>query len=1197
MKDFLKSAKKARAAGDLEGAGDFLLLAGRHREAVDTFIAGGFLIRAAEVREKWGDLRGAAELYVQAGDPKAAAEVFEALGDLARASELMDQAGETYKAAQLAERAGLYLPAAARYQETGDLDRAADLYSKGGDSLKAAELYEELWLSKDRETPRHGVRSLLTPARISDLGGQAFLAAGQFEQAAAFFARGGHHERAAEAFDEAALPMKAARAYRRAGRGSAAIEILSRKEADHESQKLLGELYQEAGEFGLAGKAYEDAGELREAAVAYEQSGDLRRAAALHALVGNKRKAADLFHKTGDLMAAARAYEEADRLDAAVNAYEEAGHMERAAQLALRSYEEAKDSQGTTGRARLLALGKRAADLARAASEEERAAGLYAEIGLVGDAAACFEECGLLKEAADQLVRLGDYPKAAKMYEAAEIEPPPEVKAGALETAGKPFEAAQWFEKAGDTEKAALLYNRAGHSEEAARLLEATGQLIRAAEMYIEAGNPAQAGDIYQRAGMLSEAASSFETACLPDKAAYVYLVDEDFLSAARVFIGAGKEDDALVLLQKIQKDNPTFQESCLLLGDLFFHKELYSLALDKYYQGLKERMVTAELLGSVYNLSRTYEKLDRSSEARACYERILAVDYSFEDAKERHAKLRQADPGNAAGPTASQEESSSQATQGESRFEVKGMLLQDSLGTVYRGWDRELDRPVMIRRFEGGDREPNRVERFIREAKACKQLRHPHVLTVYDAGTDAGTPFVAMEYVDGGSLRKQMAPGVGIDPYRAADLVAQTATALDHAHRNGILHRSLRPETILVLSSGDVVKIHSFGFVDRITDILRGPESGREALAYMSPEQVLGKKLDERSDCYAIGTILYELLFGRPPFQKARPSDQVMRPVTFPKPETTNIPGHFQKVIRKCLDKDPDKRYQSAKEIADELQRTEIVPGTLIEGRYEIQAEIGKGGMGKVYRARDRELDEIVALKLLKADLTENSDALARFLREIKLARKISHPNVVKVYDMGRFRGSRFISMEFIDGPPLDRWIKERSSISIKAAIAVVRPILSALAAAHRLGIVHRDIKPQNVLLAAGTKPKLVDFGIARGIDSESVTLSGEVLGSPKYMSPEHIEEGVVDLRSDLYAVGILLYLLTTGKEPFRGENPTSILLKHLNEAPKPPHRLNKSIPRWLDQLILKCLVKDPENRYQSANAILGDLDKGGKE
>ena len=1190
MTDFLKSAKRARAAGDLEGAGDLFLLAGRPQDAVATFMEGHYYGRAAQILESQGSLRDAAALFEKAGEHLKAAELFEGIGELERAATHYESAGEHYRAAQLAERTGETLQAARLYEKVGDLERGAQLFLDGGEARRAAELYEELWLNRDREDPRHRVRSLLAPERIAEMAGRSFSRAGDSERAASFYSRAGLHELAADAYAQASDPLRAARSYRKAGQVPRAIELLEQSDLSADGAELLAELYVEAKEPLKAGEAFEQAGRLREAGEIFERAGHHLRAASLFALLGDKRRAAGLFHQAGDHASAARAYEEAGLLESAATAYEESGNVRRAADLARRLHLNLKAKPQPGGRPRLLAMGKRAADLMLAAGDAEHAAELYAELGLARDSARLFQQLGKPARAADQLALLGEHGAARDLYLQAGVPVPPEIEGGALESAERFGEAAEVFERAGELERAARLYSKAGRGDQSGRIFEKMDDHVRAAECFESAGDHRKAGQLFQKAGLLDRAAECLERSGDLERAAYVHLLAENFLAAADAFIQAKKPDDAVVLLQKMKPGHDDYLTACLRLGDIFFAKGLYSLALDKYFKALAERSTDETLLPPLYNLAITYEHLERWGEARECYDRIMSVDFGFRDARARRQatvdaerKLATDTPGPVIAPG---------PVETSTRFEVKGSMETDELGILSRAWDHGNQRPVMLRRLTAADLDASKADRLVREARGSANLQHANILAVYEAGDENGVRFVAMEYVEATTLRSRFDAGERFDPYRAADIAAQVAMALDHAHRAGVLHRNLRPETILILSSGDVVKVRDFGFADRLTDTLKASGGRRHPLSYMAPEQILGRKIDERSDIYALGVVLYELFFGQPPFTGDDIIYQhVSRPVTLPK-DGPVVAERFRRLVMRCLEKDPGRRWQRAREIADELRRAEVEPGTLIEGRYEVQAEVGSGGMGKVYRAWDRELDETVALKILKAEFGENSEALSRFLREIKLSRKISHPNVVKVYDMGRFRGSRFISMEFIQGPSLEQWIRERKRIEIAPALKVVVPLLSALQAAHELGIVHRDVKPQNVLLLGGTVPKIVDFGIARGVNTEGVTLSGEVLGSPKYMAPEHIEEGVLDRRADLYAMGVLTYLLLTGREPFLGENPTSILLKHIHEQPKSPRTLNPEIPTWLEGVVLKCLAKDPDRRYQWASEIIVDIE-----
>jgi serine/threonine-protein kinase len=247
---------------------------------------------------------------------------------------------------------------------------------------------------------------------------------------------------------------------------------------------------------------------------------------------------------------------------------------------------------------------------------------------------------------------------------------------------------------------------------------------------------------------------------------------------------------------------------------------------------------------------------------------------------------------------------------------------------------------------------------------------------------------------------------------------------------------------------------------------------------------------------------------------------------------------------------------------------------------------------MGHVYQARDRDLDEIVALKVMRAEVSADPVIQKRFLREIKVTRMIAHPNVVKVFDTGKYKGNRYISMEFIEGINLDEWIK-KNKIDIRISLTVLAKILQGVQAAHLQGVVHRDLKPQNILLDKLLTPPELDFGIARSKDNVDAT-SGQVLGSPKYMSPEQIQGKDIDARSDIYALGVIMFLLFTGEEPFVGEDPRSIIMRHLTQPPPSLCKSNPAAPELLETIVFKALEKERNHRYASVKELIDDLKKG---
>jgi eukaryotic-like serine/threonine-protein kinase len=274
----------------------------------------------------------------------------------------------------------------------------------------------------------------------------------------------------------------------------------------------------------------------------------------------------------------------------------------------------------------------------------------------------------------------------------------------------------------------------------------------------------------------------------------------------------------------------------------------------------------------------------------------------------------------------------------------------------------------------------------------------------------------------------------------------------------------------------------------------------------------------------------------------------------------------------------------------------TDTLINTLFDGRYRILRKLGSGGMANVYLAEDEELGRQVAIKILNDRHASDDQFVERFRREAKNAAGLSHPNIVSVYDRGEAEGTYYIAMEYLEGRSVKDRILSDGPLAISAAIDVTRQILHALAFAHRRGIVHRDIKPHNVLLAQDapgdreSRFKVTDFGISRTTTSQ-MTEAGSIVGTAQYLSPEQARGAPVDQRSDIYSVGIVLYELLTGKLPFTGETPLEIAMKHLSEIPKSPSELRPEVSTDLDMVVLRALAKDPEDRFQTAEEMEREL------
>jgi eukaryotic-like serine/threonine-protein kinase len=262
----------------------------------------------------------------------------------------------------------------------------------------------------------------------------------------------------------------------------------------------------------------------------------------------------------------------------------------------------------------------------------------------------------------------------------------------------------------------------------------------------------------------------------------------------------------------------------------------------------------------------------------------------------------------------------------------------------------------------------------------------------------------------------------------------------------------------------------------------------------------------------------------------------------------------------------------------------------TLFDGRYRIMRKLGSGGMADVYLAEDEELGRRVAIKILNDRYAPDEQFVERFRREAKNAAGLSHPNIVSIYDRGEAEGTYYIAMEYLDGRSLKELVVARGPLPIPDAIAATRQVLAALRFAHRKGVVHRDIKPHNVMADADGRLKVTDFGIARAGVSQ-MTEAGSIIGTAQYLSPEQARGAPVDQRSDLYSMGVVLYEMLTGQVPFTGESPVEIAMKHLSDTPRPPSLLRPDIPPDLDMVVLRALAKSPEDRFQTAEEMDAEL------
>src|SRR6266536_1926761 len=261
---------------------------------------------------------------------------------------------------------------------------------------------------------------------------------------------------------------------------------------------------------------------------------------------------------------------------------------------------------------------------------------------------------------------------------------------------------------------------------------------------------------------------------------------------------------------------------------------------------------------------------------------------------------------------------------------------------------------------------------------------------------------------------------------------------------------------------------------------------------------------------------------------------------------------------------------------------------GQLLDGRYRVESRIARGGMATVYIATDTRLDRTVALKIMHRELASDADFVRRFIDEAKSVARLSHPNIVAVFDQGSDGEHLYLAMEYVRGRPLRDLLNERGRLGPAETLDLMVPVLAGLGAAHQAGLVHRDVKPENVLLAADMRVKVVDFGLARAVAQARHTKTGMLIGTPAYLAPEQVSRAAGDARSDVYAAGVVLFELVTGRQPYTGDSPLAVAYRHVNEAVPAPSQIVPGLPQALDALVALATSRDPELRPDDASQLL---------
>jgi predicted Ser/Thr protein kinase len=292
--------------------------------------------------------------------------------------------------------------------------------------------------------------------------------------------------------------------------------------------------------------------------------------------------------------------------------------------------------------------------------------------------------------------------------------------------------------------------------------------------------------------------------------------------------------------------------------------------------------------------------------------------------------------------------------------------------------------------------------------------------------------------------------------------------------------------------------------------------------------------------------------------------------------------------------DRDHPKDAPPPQDSSDEMTQEITQPPSALGERYDLLGELGRGGMGVVYKARDRETEDIVALKVLKPEIAARPDVIGRFKSELRLARKVTHKNVCRIHELLRFGDTVAIAMEYVEGESLRAFLERFGTVPLRRGIEWIKQICSVLAEAHGQGIVHRDLKPENIMIDKRGRAKVMDFGIARSFEGETATGTGTIIGTPAYMSPEQAEGKPADPRSDIYSLGLTMYEMFAGQPAFEADTPVALAFKQVHEPPRRPRDLEPSMPPAVEKAILRCVEKNPVNRFQTVEELEAELTGG---
>lgn len=717
-----------------------------------------------------------------------------------------------------------------------------------------------------------------------------------------------------------------------------------------------GELYENAGQYDKAIRAYKEARAFQEIGRIYEHLREWEEAAQFYKLTGNIEKSAIMYQKGGKYLQAAKAYlqckkntlaaemyEKGKRYLEAAEVYKKFGNIEKAAALYEQSSDYAKAAEEYEAhflRQNIAKSGQASDKWKQIQRAGYKSGQLYLKVGLFLKAMEIFSAADFPNQAAEAAVQAGEKEKAAKLF----------LTAGIFEKAAELYEllgdqkrshwimakkyqeesdllsAAKAFEMGENWIEAGEMYERIDEKGNAGRMYMNGGEYHRSAEMFHLSGDRESAAKSLEKGGDLREAADLYTKLEMFEHAAQLHELLGDYYSAALLFKEPGETDRCISYLQKVDSHSGDYYPASILLVKLLKKRGMESAAMERLQKVISQEAISPHNIELYYQCALLSEENKQFEEAVSLYEKILAEDLKYKDVKQRNdlleKALREVKKANIARKNKKSDQAGGAASQPDSpiRYKILKKIGQGGMGVVYQAEDTILKRIVAYKVLPSSIKENKAMlKNFLQEARIAAALNHPNIVTLYDTGKNGDEIYITMEYVDGITLKKfleERRPSIRI----SVEVMKSICTGISYAHHENVIHRDLKPANIMLMRN-HAVKIMDFGLAKLITDSVADKTSIKGTPLYMSPEQILGNKVDQQSDIYSLGCTFYRMLTGHPPFTKGDIYyHHLHTPPASPKGSNPALPDRLERMIMTCLEKKKRNRYTKIDNIIEEL-------------------------------------------------------------------------------------------------------------------------------------------------------------------------------------------------------------------------------------------------------------------------------------